>query len=197
MARKCSQCRTPAVVDLGGNYLCVNCYSKAQQAHYLGHVQLASAINQIIGDMENIAGLPYGSLGQRFQIPMPTTINAGQSTFNNIRVDNSVVGTINTGYIKKLDSMLNAMKDNNDTHLAQALQTLTQAIIDTSDLKPDGKNSALECLSFLSNQSLTQKENRQSTIGRTVISTLDRMLSNTGSLASIWSATKPYLDALF
>ena len=147
--------------------------------------------------MENIAGLSYGPLGQRFQIPMPTTINAGQTTYNNIRVDNSVVGTINTGNVKRLDSMLNAMGNHSNQHLAQTLQVLTQAIIDTRDLRPSDKDSALECLSFLSNQSLTQKAERQSTIGMPVISTLERMLSNTGSIASVCCATKPLLYALF
>ena len=197
MAKKCSQCRTPAVVDLGGNYLCVNCYSKAQQAHYLGHVQLASAINQVTGDMENIAGLPYGSLGQRFQIPMPTTINADQSTFNNIRVDNSVVGTINTGNIKKLDIMMSKIGNSNNRKLAVALQRLTQAILDTPQLCRNDKDTALEWLSFLSTQALTQQTERQSIIGKEAISMLERIVSNTGGIASIWSAVKPHLDALF
>lgn len=197
MAKKCSQCRTHAVVELGGNYLCVDCYSKAQHAHYLRHVQLASAINQIIGDMENIAGLPYGSLGPRFQTPMPTTINAGQSTFNNIRVDNSVVGAINTGTIKKLDIMMSKIGSTNNRRLAVALQRLTQAIVDTRELHRSDKDTALEWLSFLSTQALTKQTERQSIIGKEAISTLERILSTTGGIASIWSATKPLLDALF
>ena len=158
---------------------------------------IATAINQVIGDMENIAGLPYGSLGQRFQIPMPTTINAGQSTFNNIRVNNSAVGAINTGNIKKLDIMMSKIGNSNNRKLAVALQRLTQAILDTQKLCDSDKDTALEWLSFLSTQALTQQAERQPTIGKTAISWLERVLSNTGSIASVWSVTKPLLDALF
>lgn len=119
MAKKCSQCRTPAVNEVGGHYLCVSCYSKLQHAEYLEFAQDAALMNQALQDIENTVGLP-GFLG-RVEIPTPTTINTGQSTFNNIRVDNSVVGTINTRNVKRLDSMLNAMRNNNNQHLAQAL----------------------------------------------------------------------------
>ena len=195
MGKRCSQCRTPAVVELGGHYLCVSCYSKVKHAEYLEFAQDAALINQALGDIENTVGLP-GFLG-RVEIPMPTTINAGQSTFNNIRVDNSVVGSINTGNIKKLDIMMSKIGSTSNRRLADALQRLTQAILDTRELHRSDKDTALEWLSFLSTQALTQQTERQSKIGREAISTLERILSNTGGIASIWSAVKPHLAALF
>ena len=90
MGLKCNQCDTPAVLDINGTYLCIDCYAKLQQANYLQFVQLASIHNQLSDDMDDIAGLP--TTGGRFQIPTPTTINAGQTTFNNIRVNDSIGG---------------------------------------------------------------------------------------------------------
>ena len=194
MTQKCSQCDTPAMKN---NSLCVDCHFKLQQARTLEYARLAAPANQAVDDMENIAGLRPGSLGGRLPIPKPTTINAGQTTYNNIHVDNSVVGAINTGNIKKLDILLSAMRSNNNQELAHVLEALTHVILDTPDLRLSDKDSALEWLSFLSNQSLTQETERQSTIGKTAISTLEKILSNTGSIASIWSAAKPLLDALF
>ena len=195
MSTKCSQCSTPAVWDMGGTYLCVNCYAKLQQAAYLQYIQLASLINQQLDSMDNIVGLPV--TGGRLRIPTPTTINADQTTFNNIRVNDSIVGTINTGNVQKLDSRVSAMRGENREELANAIQQLTQAILNAPDLQPSNKNSALECLSFLSDQALTPETERQSTVGKTIVSTLEKILANTGSLASIWSAVKPLFDSLF
>jgi hypothetical protein len=168
---------------------------KLEQATSLRHAQLASLYNQALDDIDDIVGLP--STGGRIYIPPPPAINAGQTTYNNIQVDNSVVGAINTGNIEKLDVMMSVMRDANNQELADALQQLTQAILDTPDLQPNDKDFALEWLSFLSNQALTQETERQPTIGKTAIATLERILSNTGSIASIWSAVKPLLETLF
>ncbi len=195
MSKKCSQCKTPAVYELSGHCLCVRCYAELRQAEYLGFAQDVALMNQARADIENAVGLP-GFLG-RVEIPTPTTINTGQSTFNNIRVNNSVVGAINTGTIKKLDIMMSKIGSSKNHKLAVALQKLTQAILDTPQLGRSDKDTALEWLSFLSTQTLTKQTERQSIIGKEAISTLERILSNTGGIASIWSATKPLLDALF
>ena len=195
MRPKCSQCNTLAVLKMKGIYLCIDCFSKLQEANYLTHIQLASICNQLLDDMDDIAGLPR--TGGRYQIPTRTTIKAGQTTFNNIRVNDSIVGTINTGNVQKLDSRVSAMRGENKQELANAIQQLTQAILNTPDLQPSDKDSALECLSFLSDQALTPETERQSTIGRTIVSTLEKILANTGSIASIWSVVKPLFDSLF
>ena len=196
MNHKCSQCDKPAMWQIEDNYLCLDCYSKFVQINHLQLSQLASLANQAVDNMENIAGLPSGFLGGRLRITSPPpTINTSQT--NNIRVDNSVVGAINTGNIKKLDIMMNTMRGENNQELADALQKLTQAILDTTDLEQSDKNSALEWLSFLSKEALTQETGRQPTIGKAAISTLEKILSNTGSIASIWSAVKPLLETLF
>ena len=174
----------------------MDCYSKFVQINHLQFSQLASLYNQALDDVDDIFGLPVTS--GRLRIPSPPpTINTGQTTYNNIRVDNSVVGAINTGNIKQLDIMMSAMKGENNQELADVLQKLIQAILDTPDLKPSDKDSALEWLSFLSKEALTQETKRQSTIGKAAIATLEKILSNTGSIASIWSVVKPLLETLF
>ena len=195
MRPKCSQCDTSAVWNIKGTYLCVNCYLKFQEANYLQYIQLASTYNELLDHMDGIAGLPR--TGGRFQIPTPTTINTGQTTYNNIQVKDSIIGTINTGNVKKLDSSVSAMRCENRQELADAIQQLTQTILNAPDLEPSDKDSALECLSFLSDQALTPEMERQPTVGKTIISTLEKILANTGSVASIWSVVKPLFDGIF
>ena len=190
MICKCSQCDKSAILKIQNNPLCVDCYSKFEQANSLRYAQLAALHNQTLDDIDDIAGLPVTS--GRLKIPKPITVNTGQTTYNNIQVDNSVIGTINTGNIEKLDVMMSVMRNGNNQELANALQQLTQAIIDSSDLKSSDKDSAIEWLSYLSSQALTQETDRQSTIIRAAISTLEQILSKAGSVASIWSAIKPF-----
>lgn len=193
--KRCNQCPTPAVWDVKGIYLCIDCYAKFQQASYQNHVILASTMNMLLDDVDDMVGLPRS--GGRFKIPTPTTINTGETTYNNIRVNDSIVGTINTGNVEKIDSRVSAMQGENRHDLAKAIQHLTQAIIDAPDLKSNDKNSALECLSFLSDQAITPEGARQPTVGKTIISKLEQILANTGSIASIWSEIGPYISSLF
>ena len=193
--KKCNQCNTPAIVSVGEIILCLDCYAKFQQASYQKHVILTSTLNHLLDDMDNIAGLPVS--GGRFKLPSPTTINAGETTFNNIRVSDSVVGSINTGNVHKLDSRVGAMQGENRHELADAIQQLTEAIVNASDLETCDKDSALECLSFLSDQAITPEKQRQPTIGKIIITQLEQILSNAGSIASIWSVVKPYIISLF
>lgn len=194
MNKKCSQCATPAILQMGNNRLCVDCYSKFQQANSLQYIQLASLYNQALDHIDEVAGLPV--TGGRLNIPKPITLNTGRTVYNNIRVNNSVIGTINTGNIKKLDVMMSVMRSEGNQELANLLQQLTQAILDSADLKSSDKESAIEWLSFLSNQVLIEETERQPRIIKTAISTLEKIVSNVGSIASIWSAAKPFLETL-
>ncbi|MDE0426157.1 MAG: hypothetical protein OXN25_14965 [Candidatus Poribacteria bacterium] len=195
MPEKCSQCKKPAILEVADNHLCVDCYSKLQQANYLDWVIEASILNYQNEELEHSIGLGYKK--GRIHIPMPNTIKTGDFMYHNIRVDNSVVGTINTGNIGKLDVNMHAMRAENKRELADILQQLTQAILDATDIKAEDKNSALEWLSFLSNQALTPKSELQPTMGQTAISALEKILTNTGSVASIWSVAEPLLKNLF
>ena len=191
MPKKCSQCRKIAILEIADNYLCVDCYAKFQQANYLDWVIEASILNYQIEELERSIGFGYKK--GRIHIPMPNTIKTGDFMYHNIRVDNSIVGSINTGNIGKLDVSMHAMRAENKQELANVLQQLTQSILDANDIKTEDKNSAFEWLSFLSNQILTPKPEQQPAIGKAAISALEKILTNTGSLASIWSAAEPLL----
>ena len=195
MHKKCNQCKKPAILEIADNYLCVDCYSKFQQANYLEWVIEASMLNYENEELEHSIGLGYKK--GRIHIPMPNTIKTGDFMYHNIRVDNSVVGAINTGNVGKLDVNMHTMRAENKQELADVLQQLTQAILDDNDIKTEDKNSALEWLSFLSDQVLTPKSGQQPTMGKAAISALEKISANTGSLASIWSIAEPLLTNLF
>ena len=193
--KKCHQCQTPAICKRNGIYLCLDCDAKFQQASYQRHVSVASTLNMLLDEMDEIAGLPR--TGGRFQMPIPTTINTGDTTYNNIRVSDSTVGTINTADVKNIHSSVSAMQGENRHDLANAILRLTQAIVDAEDLEESDQKSAIEYLSFLSDQAITPEEKRKPIVGKTIISELEQILTNAGSMASIWSMVAPYISQLF
>ena len=198
MNPRCSQCNNQAMYQVEGNFLCLHCYSQFIETHINQIRMLAAVANQTKDDMEAIVGLPHGSLGGRLHVPPSSpTINTGSNTYNNIQVDNSVVGSVNTGSIGKLDIMMSAMQKLENQELADAFQDLTQAILDTTDLEQSDRDSALDYLSFLSEEACAPEMSRRSNMGREAISKLEQILSNAGSIASVWSVAKPWLDSLF
>lgn len=198
MNLRCSQCDNRAMWQVEDNPLCLSCYSQFVETITNQMRVLASVGNQTVDNMEAIMGLPPGSLGGRLHIPpAPPAINTGSNTYSNIQVDNSVVGSINTGSIKKLDIMMSAMQGRDNQELADVFKNLTQAILDATDLEQSNKDSALECLSFLSEEACTPEMSRRLTMGKAAISKLEQILSNVGSIASVWSVAKPWLDSLF
>jgi hypothetical protein len=128
----CSQCsEKPAIGEVAGQPLCVDCYTKLQNAHvaeqnartqHMRH--LMSLINYYGGLMDSISGL--GPLSPPIQIPsMPAT---GPVTLNNIKLDNSVVGAINTGNARDIDVNLDQLRAAGLDKLGDAIGALTQAL---------------------------------------------------------------------
>lgn len=190
----CSQCGKPAVTQVQNSPLCVDCLLKLEQAMNLQQARLASMMNFLLGEAEDAVGMR--GLFQRYHVPQPT-IQTGPSTFNNIRVDRSVVGAINTGSIQKLDIAMSHVRAGGELEFAEALKKLTQAVVDAGELNVEAKNEILEHLSFLASQAVIPKEQRQRSIARTVIQTLERILAAAGALGSLWGPLKPFAEALF
>lgn len=72
--------------------LCVACYHQLEVAQTLALRAAAIGLNLAAAEMDYATGLP--NLSPRMQLP---EIPRGPVILNNIRVDNSVVGSINTG----------------------------------------------------------------------------------------------------
>ena len=85
----CSQCGKVAVAQAGDVPLCVDCVYKLQLAEYYRRQGYAQRMNFVLEQAEMITGI---SGGPRVAMPPPPPIlRTGPMTFNNIRVDRSVV----------------------------------------------------------------------------------------------------------
>jgi hypothetical protein len=105
---QCSQCGKPAIISIGGNPLCVDCNLKFEQAQQIEFIRNATVLNNLSAEMEVATGIP--GLCPRIEIPKPPPLQQSPVTFNNIRVDSSVIGSINTGQVKQIDVSMDNIK---------------------------------------------------------------------------------------
>jgi len=183
----CSQCGKPAVAQVGQLLLCVDCLYKWQQVMNAQFAHQASLLNV----MAQLTELHTGFAVPRMQIPEAP---GAPVTLNNIRLDKSVVGVINTGEIAKLDLAMSRIQTEGNAELSKALREFTQAILDTKELRPEQKNDTIEHVSFLATQSELPKDQQQTSLIRTVMGAVERTVTNVGALASLWQVLAPMLE---
>ena len=82
-------------------------------------------------------------------------------TLNNIKLDNSVVGAINTGTVKTIDVNLTHLHNAGSDRAGDALAKLTEAIISADELDPKQKNEMAEQVAFLSEQAVAAAKDRK------------------------------------
>jgi hypothetical protein len=104
-----SQCGRPAIVEVNGHPICVDCNYKIEMSQWMRFAQNASRYNAALDNGDAITGVS-GGFG-RMQIPPPPRIGqSGPMVFNNIRVENSTVGVIYSGDVKSIDSVVTTAK---------------------------------------------------------------------------------------
>ena len=191
----CNQCgKKPAVYEMGGHLLCVDCNLKIEQAAYYREAALAANLNFCLEHMETVMGLP-GSL-PRHEIPKPP-VHIGDQTVNAINVSNSNVGVINTGNVERISVSLRNVRASGDLATADAIERLAKTVIADKSLGAEVKDEVLENLSYVTLQASTPQNVRQKSIGRHCIERLSQLLSTAANVATVWTAVQPVLAPLF
>lgn len=183
---KCSQCDKPAV--LGD--LCVDHYYKLQQAIYLQSSMVAAMQNLLAAELD--AGTGYLVHHPRIIIPPPPSIG-DNVTFNNINIDGSTVGAINTGILSNLDVSMDLVKSKGEDELAAAIKELTQAIYDSKEVDDSFKNDILDQLQFIVAQATAEPENRSTGLVKSVLAGIRSSISVVAGLLAIWDRVEPLI----
>ena len=182
---KCQQCGKVAVwsYDDGKINLCLDCNLKFQQAADMMNRRNAEMINYLAEQMEATVGLP--GIIPRYKIT-PSLIHTGNTTFNNINVNNSTVGAINTGYVETIDVSLSVINDKNNNEIAKILKALTEEIIQNKEVKEKNKNDVLEQLAFISEELTKPVEHQKKSIMKSAYTVISNLLSNSANILAIW-----------
>lgn len=179
---KCSQCDTPAMVTISNNPLCVDHWLKFQQATQIQGNREIEYLNYLSDQAELAVGLP--GILPRYKVTQPV-FNKGTMNFQNIRIDKSNVGVVNTGVIGKLDTVMSVIEKDGNSELTEGIKQFTQAVIDAKEVDTELKKEIVDQISFLATQAATPKEKRMLSVVKIVIKSIKVALTTTEAVSTL------------
>ena len=174
--------------------LCLDCYFKLAQIQQQQVENNERMINFASDEMSVVVGLP--PIGPRFPTRPRPVIVAG-TKLNNITVNNSVVGTINTGSIGSVDQSISALIQCGEPSLAEAIKGLTETILQSGDLTRNQKNELVESLSVIAKEAATPKEARRNTVALALLERAVQITSLANDITDVCTKLWPALVAVF
>lgn len=194
----CHQCNKPAMYKIqaeGGTFsLCLDCYFKFSQIQQQELESNERMLNYLGDQIWASVGLP--PMGPRFP-PRPKPVVISGAKLNNIHVNNSIVGTINTGSIGTVDQSISALVQIGEPNLAEAIKTLSEAILQSGDLTRNQRNELIESLSVISKEVATPKETRQNTVAIALLEKAMKVTTLANDIADVCQKWWPVLVAVF
>lgn len=152
----------------------------------------AIGYNLAAAQMDDVTG--YISPTPRMQVPdMPRA----PITYNNINVDNSVVGAINTGEAQKIDVNLTVLEQAGSRQAHDALSNFTQTVIDNQELDTAKKNEVLELVRAITDQSVAKAEDRKPSVIKALCTQVTSIAGAVGAVATAWQHAEPIVKSLF
>jgi len=196
----CYNCGKPAMFvmeDANGAKIpiCLDCRMKLLHVQQAQFDMCARMVNWAAEHMDNV--LPIGSPTPRIAMSKPVIVQHGGITLNNIKVDNSTIGVLNTGSLEMVDSAVSVLHQAGDDKLGQAVQEFTQAVVSAKDLDAKQKNELLSLLSVIASEATAPSDQRRSAAMWPIIEKLAILAGGIASLAEIWERVGPILRAVF
>ncbi|CAD7778527.1 hypothetical protein BLFGPEAP_02013 [Candidatus Methanoperedenaceae archaeon GB50] len=144
-------------------------------------------LNYLTAEIEAVGGLPR--LFPRYKVSSPVYYK-GDLILNNINIQNSNVGVINTGNVESIDVSLTFLKEQGNEEIAELIKILTKEIIKNKDIVENQKNEILEQLAFITEQLSIPKEQRKTSILKTIFATIFTSISGFSNLLEILEKVK-------
>lgn len=192
----CSQCKKYEAFYLYGDHLlCLNCYERLKKIEIDEYNMLATEENRLMDEMDAVTGV-YGVTPRIKLLNTLPLVDNRKITYNNIKVDNSVIGAINTGEIKQLDVSIDYLKNKGHDELAQLIQELTETIINWQEKDDVLKGEILEQLNFLVTEAKLIKEKRKYGIIKSTLHGLTDAIALIPTAILIWDKIQPILNKI-
>jgi len=190
----CTQCGKPGIVSVNRQNLCVDCWYKVEVTKTLAFRLQAISMNFAAQQMDDITGLGGMAPTPRIQVP---DIPKGPFILNNIKLDNSIVGAINTGNVQTIDVSLTVLEQAGNAKAKEALKAMTEAILADASIGPAKKNELIEQIAFLAQQSVVAAKDRKPGLIKATLTSLTLAAQTITTLAAAWQAAEPILRNIF
>lgn len=153
-----------------GHLLCLDCAHKAQQIFQATDTAIKQHLNFLLDQADAITGISAGL--PRYKVQQPI-VHQGPLNFHNIKVDNSVVGAINTSTVRLMEVALNNVHINNrNDELEGLLKQIAEAVLQDKVTSAEIKNDILAQLSVLTTVAAKPKESRPSAIVKALLTSI-------------------------
>lgn len=157
---KCSQCDRPAMFETKkGAQLCLSCYGQLEdlrlrqaEASFRDQLVNMAMINHAEQSMAAQVGM---NLSPHELIPVAAIAAAAaarNTRMTNINITGAQVGVLNTGDLAKIDAAVTITKGSDAEELGMAIKALTEAVVQTPDMKAEVKREVGELLAALTDQ---------------------------------------------
>jgi hypothetical protein len=113
-------------------------------------------------DMEEISGLPAS--GGRIPVAALAGAMKKGSTYNNININNSTVGILNTGDLARIDAVITLTKDTDVEPIGNAIKELTQAIIDAKEIDKKARQELVDLVQSFAEQIVGSQGQRKPSV---------------------------------
>jgi len=197
---KCSQCENEAFFTVGEEDkqapLCIDHYTKFFNVIKQRDIMLKQEMNWLEDYMQYTIGLSPSP--PRYDVTqVHSTINTGDVVLNNISVDRSVIGVVNTGNVEKIDSAITIMKESGEEELSVAIQSLSEAVLTNQEADSEVKKEILDILSVLSSQAVMPTDSRNSSAMQILIKRLGNLVNSIKTLGGIWDTVSQFIENAF
>lgn len=127
------------------------------------------------------------------------SIEKGDKTmiFNNIYINKSTVGVVAfESTLSNIDVTIGNLKDSGNIDIAKAISSISENVVD-SNINDKQKKEVLERIELLAEEAKKKPEIRRITIVTEIVTFIEKTLSVTSKLASVWNSCGPILIKYF
>lgn len=193
---KCNQCERPALYRMSDNTaLCLDCNFKVSQIRYSEFLINAAMMNQTMDDMEMAVGMQMSN--ERIPVAELAKAAQGKTVHNNIQIDRSSVGVINTGDVEKINAAITLTKETDAEEIGLKLKSLTQTVLDSNEFNNTSKNELIDLIQSLSEQIIGSHGGRKKSVALSLLNGIEERVKNVSSAWKIFKEMIPLVKEIF
>jgi hypothetical protein len=155
-----------------GLILCLQCDRLKVERDTIVLTNLERQHNYTLDRMESISGVRLRGRYPERQAP----VHVAKVTMTTVKVNDSIIGTINTGVIESLNVNMSNVNMKN-TEAASDLKTLSEVIMTIKEITDQQKEELVEQVAFLASQLALEEKKRNVPVVKSVLESITKMLT--------------------